>query len=79
MQPTTAGSAVGTKDRHLAWHTIRWVLAVGLVAGWVLMLLVPGTLPWLFIAIAGIAGIVLVTSVALPDGGTSQSQEPGRP
>jgi len=79
MQPTADGSTAGGRRRYSAWHILR-VLAIGLVAGRVLMLLVPGTLPWLFITGAGVAAVVLVTTIVLLGGEPSlNSHQPGRP
>jgi len=59
---TDASNGAG---RFAVWRPMRWVLTVGILAGWLTMLLVPGTLPWIFIVAAGVAGVVLVTSLLL--------------
>ena len=47
----------------MAWRAAKWALAVCAIAAWVLLLHSPGTLPWLFIAAAGVGAVILVTSV----------------
>jgi hypothetical protein len=42
---------------------LGWALALGLVVAWIALLQTPGTIPWLFIAVATVAAVVLVTSV----------------
>jgi hypothetical protein len=55
----------------MAWRAAKWALAVCAITAWVLLLHAPGTLPWLFIVAAGVAAVILVTSVwnAWPHGG----------
>ena len=48
---------------HLGWRILGWALALVLVVAWIVLLQTPGTIPWLFIAVATVAAIVLVTSV----------------
>jgi hypothetical protein len=49
---------------HMAWRALGWALAVGLVVAWVVLLHVPGAVPWLFVAVAAVAAVVVViTSV----------------
>lgn len=57
--------------RTMAWRVLGWVLAVGLLVGWLILFHSPGTVPWLFIATAGVAAVILVTSIwsAWPHGG----------
>lgn len=51
---------------------LGWALAIALVIGWIVLLRSPGTLPWIFVAVATVAAVVLVTSVwnARPRGET---------
>ena len=49
--------------RRIARRVLGGMLAVVLVVGWVVLLHAPGTLPWLFIAVAGVVMVVLVTSI----------------
>ena len=55
----------------MAFRLLGWVLAVGVLVGWVVLFHSPGTVPWLFIATAGVAAVILVTSLcsAWPRGG----------
>ncbi len=59
--------------RALAWRMLGWVLAVGLIVGWIALLHAPGTIPWVLIAVATVAAIVLVVSAwsARPRGGAN--------
>jgi hypothetical protein len=53
----------GEPTRPLVWRAVGWALAVGAVIGWVVLLHAPGTLPWLFVATAGVGMFVLTASV----------------
>ena len=50
----------------MAWRLLGWVLAVGVLVGWILLFHSPGN-----IATAGVAAIILVTRLwsARPHGG----------